>query len=289
MQDTIRTIQHELDTLLNEGRALLTGAIQGSHGDHPLTFIPKQATYQSWYAKALRVIRQLYPELADDFQAQYRALLSLQRTTSTPPWYRKALRVMFAWTRQRVHVATDDTWDGQYGKQVAADASRRHTCMGMTITSDGRMMTSVHLMLLTRLSEQLRMLNSVRAGLGYVLADLQSTLYGEVSDHIMATAYKLFHRGQRRTAVTLAGVVLELHLAKVATKYGVHIRHTSPNLTTLNAALKRGGMYDVEVWRLIQRLGATWHACVYDSAAEPPVDDLTGFLHGVRLVRTRVC
>ena len=56
MQDTIETMQHELDALLDEGSALYIGASQGSHGDHPLAFIKNHATYQSWYTKALRVI-----------------------------------------------------------------------------------------------------------------------------------------------------------------------------------------------------------------------------------------
>ncbi len=74
--------------------------------------------------------------------------------------------------------------------------------------------------------------------------------------------------------IALAGVLLELHLAKVATKYGVTRRHTPPGLTLLNAALKRGGIYDGEVWRFIQRLGALGQACVYASTHEPTVDEL---------------
>jgi hypothetical protein len=109
-----------------------------------------------------------------------------------------------------------------------------------------------------------------------------------VGDHIQATAYELFRRGQPRAAGALAGVLLELHLAKVATKYGVTRRHTSPGLTVLNAALKRGGIYDGEVWRFIQRLGALGQACVYASTHEPTVDELTEFLHGVQRIRTRV-
>jgi hypothetical protein len=195
---------------------------------------------------------------------------------------------MHRWTGQRAHDAPDDAWEGQHGTQLVSDAAGRDTCLGRTITSDGHTITSVHVTVLMRLSQQVRMLNAVRDGLKYVLADLQSTLYGEVSDHTLATAYELCQRGQRRAAGALAGVVLELHLAKVASKYGVPIRHTSPDLTTLNAALKRGGIYDVEIWRFIQCLGALEHACVYASAAEPPVDALSEFLHGVQRVRTSV-
>src|SRR5215475_1525030 len=115
MQDTIQSIQQQLDALLNEGFALLTGAVQGRQSDQALTFMTKQATYQSWYVKALRVIRQLYPELADDFQAHYRALLAMHRMTTYPSWYRKALRVMHTLTGRRAHDAIDHARDRPYG------------------------------------------------------------------------------------------------------------------------------------------------------------------------------
>ena len=54
MKDTIEIMQHELDAILNEGFALFTGASQGHHGDHPVTFAQRHATYQSWYTKVLR-------------------------------------------------------------------------------------------------------------------------------------------------------------------------------------------------------------------------------------------
>jgi len=160
--------------------------------------------------------------------------------------------------------------------------------MGIAILSNGETILDVRMTFLTRLSQQLSMLNSVRNGLEYMLADLQSTLYGEVGDHILATVYELFQHGQRRAAGALAGVLLEIHLAKVATKYGVTIRPKSPGLTMLNAALKRGGIYDVPVWRFIQSLEAQGHACIYAPAHEPTVAEFTEFLQGVQLIRKRV-
>jgi hypothetical protein len=286
VKDTVQTMQHELDALLDEGFALLTGAIQGSHGDHPLTFIQKPGTYQSWYTKALRVIRQLYPELTDDFQAHYRAILSTPSTTQYPAWYRTVLRVMHRLTVQRSHDATDHSRGRQDAKPAASSATE--TSMGMAILGNGETISRVRMTFLTRLSHQLRLLNSVKDGLEYVLADLQSTLYGEVGDHLLITAYELFQHGQRRAAGALAWVLLEVHLAKVATKYRVTIPPKSSGLATLNAALKCGGIYDVEVWRFIQSLGALGHACVSAPAHEPTVDELTELLQGVQLIRKRV-
>ena len=85
MQDTIQTIQQALDVLLEEGWTLFRGTIQGQEGAHTLSFMNRHMPYQAWYTKALRFIRQLYPERSDDFQAHYRELLALQRSTPFPP------------------------------------------------------------------------------------------------------------------------------------------------------------------------------------------------------------
>jgi hypothetical protein len=62
----------------------------------------------------------------------------------------------------------------------------------------------------------------------------------------------------------------------------------SPDITRLNAALKRGGIYDGEIWRSIQRLGALRDDWVDASRRDPTVDELTAFLHEVQTVRQRV-
>src|SRR5437016_4659749 len=133
MEETIRTIQHALDALLEEGLTLFRGTIQGSEGANTLSFMNRHMPYQAWYTKALRVIRQLYPERSDDFQAHYRALLALQRFTPSPPWYRKALRVMHRLTAWRSQDAKDHAREGQYSARPGSPETGRQTCMGMTI------------------------------------------------------------------------------------------------------------------------------------------------------------
>jgi hypothetical protein len=49
----------------------------------------------------------------------------------------------------------------------------------------------------------------------------------------------------------------------------------SPDITMLNAALKRGGIYDGEIWRCIQRLGALRDVWVNASRRDPTIDELT--------------
>ena len=128
----------------------------------------------------------------------------------------------------------------------------------------------------------------MRDGLEYVLVDMRGTLYGDVENHLLATVYTLSQHGHRRAAGALAGVLLEIHLAHVAAKYRVAMDSKSPDITMLNTALKRGGIYDGDIWRFIQRLGALRDVCVDSSRRAPTVDELTTFIHGVQIVRQRV-
>jgi hypothetical protein len=288
MEDTIRTIQHALDALLNEGVTLFRGTIQGREGANTLGFMQRQTPYQAWYTKALRVIRQLYPEHADDFQAHYRELLALQRSAPSPPWYRKALRAITQLTAWRSQDVKDQAREGHYSARPGVPETVRQTCMGMAITPNGELIPSVLLTFVAHFSQQLRLLSAVRDGLEYVLADLHGTLYGDVENHVLTTVYTLSQHGHHRAAGALAGVLLEIHLAHVAAKYRVAMGAKSPDITRLNAALKRGGIYDGEIWRSIQRLGALRDDWVDASRRDPTVDELTAFLHEVQTVRQRV-
>jgi hypothetical protein len=160
--------------------------------------------------------------------------------------------------------------------------------MGMTITPNGEMISSVRLTFLAHFAQQLRILSSVRDGLEYVLADLHGTLYGDVENHVLAAVDTLAQYGHHRAAGALAGVLLEIHLAHVAAKYRVAMGAKSPDITMLNTALKRGGIYDGELWRCIQRLGAVRDDWVTASRREPTANELTAFLHEVHTVRQRV-
>ena len=288
MEDTIQTMQHALDALLEEGFILFRGAIRGSDGEKTLVFMKRNAQYQSWYTKALRVIKQLYPERYDDFQAHYRAILSLQRIAKRPSWYSKALRALHLLSTRRSQDVQGRARDGYTGRTLRSQDTACHAGMDMAITPHGETISRVHMTFLAHFYQQLSILNAVRDSLHYVLADLQSALYGEVGDHVLATVYTLFQHGHRRAAGALAGVLLEIHLAQVAAKHRITVCPTSPDVATLNTALKRDGIYDGEVWSLIQRLGTLRDVCVDSCERDPTVDELTTFIHGVQTVRQKV-
>src|SRR5215813_3438155 len=157
--------------------------------------------------------------------------------------------------------------------------------MRMTITPHGEMIPSVSLTFLAHFGQQIRILSAVRDGLEYVLADLQGTIYGDVENHVLVAVHRLSQYGHHRAAGALAGVLLEIHLAHIAAKYRVAMGAKSPDITMLNTALKRGGIYDGESWRSIQRLAALRDDWVDTARRDPTVDELTAFLHEVQTVR----
>ena len=281
-------MQDELDALLEEGFKIFTGHIQASDNAHTISFLKKHAAYQAWYARALRIIKQLYPELSEEFQAHYRAMFPLQRTVSYPSWYTRVLRIMRTVIAHRSHDAADQEKVGEDGNRPALYAAPHEAGIGMAIAENGEMIASAQLTFLAHFHHQLRSLHSVRNGLEYVLADMQGALYSEVGEHVLAAAYELFRRGHGRAAGTLAGVLLEIHLAKVAAKYRVPHCSNAIGITPLNEALKRGGIYDGEVWRFIQHLGALRHTCVDASMRDPTVDELTTLFQGVETIRKTV-
>src|SRR5262245_17802996 len=203
MQDTIQTIQQALDVLLEEGWTLFRGTIQGQEGAHTRNFMNRHMPYQAWYTKALRLIRQLYPERADDFQAHYRELLALQCSTPSPPWYCTALRVMQRLPAGRSQDATDHASEGHHRPTPGAPETGRQTCLWITITPNVEMIPSMLLTFLSHFDQQLHILHSVLDGLEYVLADLHSTLYGDVANHVWTAVYRLAQQGQGRAAGAL--------------------------------------------------------------------------------------
>jgi hypothetical protein len=120
-------------------------------------------------------------------------------------------------------------------------------------------------------------LRAAEEALASNLADLTSTVQADLFESELASAGELLHKGHRRAAGAVAGVVLERHLQSVASFHGVSVRKKNPTLSDLNDPLKAVGIYGVEVWRDIQRLADLRNLCVHQKDREPSeadVDDL---------------
>lgn len=230
-------IKKELDKLISESVALL----DKSHTDHK----PGVATsghiialqYQTWYSKALPVIRQLLPERYAEFQEQYKVEKRKELTYLT-----YAISDYLV----GITIASIDPWTAFF----------------------------------TRFHHQITILESATSRLDSILADIRAVLQAELFDDEISAAMELFKKNHLRAAGAVTGVVLEEHLKQVAQRHEIKIPKGEPTLAELNDALKAAAIYDVPVWRFVQRLADIRNLCVHAKDREPSKDEVEELIGG---------
>ena len=96
-------------------------------------------------------------------------------------------------------------------------------------------------------------------------------------DSDIASAKELSRAGHLRAAGVVCGVVLENHLQMVAEHHQITSRKKNIAISDANDTLKEKAVYDVPIWRLIQRLADIRNLCAHSKEREPSpgeVDDL---------------
>ena len=86
----------------------------------------------------------------------------------------------------------------------------------------------------------------------------------------------------------MTGVVLERHLAKVASDHKVAIRRAHATIADLNDPLKNAGVYEVPTWRKIQHLADIRNICDHFKGREPTRDEVEDLIRGTDWVAKNV-
>jgi len=131
-----------------------------------------------------------------------------------------------------------------------------------------------------RFLEHLKVLDELSFRVESVLADIESHLFADLMEKELEAA-KVLKPISLRAAGTLAGVVLERHLRKVALKHNVTIPKPETTLRDLNDPLKLGKVYDFDTWRKIQQLGDLYHICSHQRNRDPKPDEVEDLIDGV--------
>jgi hypothetical protein len=197
--------------------------------------------YQKWYTEALAVIRQITPERREEFEHLYRG-------------------------------------DGKRRSIDITNYTIQDWLAGLTFTSsnvDGYAAAAM------RFSVQLEILKAAEKRFESTLFDIRQILQAELFDSELDTAKELLKGGFFRGAGAIAGVVLEKHLAQVASNHAITIRKKHPSISDLNDALKNAGVIDLTVWRGIQRLGDLRNLCDHSKEREPTSQDVGELIEGV--------
>jgi hypothetical protein len=139
-----------------------------------------------------------------------------------------------------------------------------------------------------QLNAQISILASAEQRLNSRLADIAGVLQAELFDSELSAANDLAKKGHLRAAGAVTGVVLERHLAKVASDHKVTIRKAHPTIADLNDPLKNAGVYEVPTWRKIQHLADIRNICDHFKGREPTRDEVEDLIRGTDWVAKNV-
>lgn len=130
--------------------------------------------------------------------------------------------------------------------------------------------------------QQLAILESAKARFESSLFDIRLLVRADLLDSELDVAEELAKNKFLRPAGTVAGVVLEKHLAQVCDNPGINLAKKEPSISGLKDALKNGGVIDLPQWRSVQYLGDLRNLCCHNKNVEPTPEQLNDLLVGTK-------
>lgn len=207
--------------------------------------------YQSWYLRASRLVNAIAVERWDEFTELYklkkRPAKALDVTSYTISDYFMGLRSMKP--KPRSYNDYEEAFDsfGVFHQKLTIQRDIVHSCISML---DSR------------------------------LRDIEGMLQFEIFESELQAAKELINKKYHRAAGALAGVTLEVHLAKVCKNHKITLRSKNPTISKFNESLKTAEIIDVPTWRLIQRLGDIRNLAVHSKEREPTRDEVEDLIRG---------
>jgi len=260
MPTNLDKYKKDLERLIAKGELLLMAIrcecfperVKKALGKNAEEFIKKlprfRDEYQAWYSEAKVVIKQLLPDRLDDFVRHYEKPKS-RKEISYENYriedYLQGLTVTRGWVKEIV---------------VGPDAAIPH------------------------FQQQLAILKSVLARFESTLFDIRQFVQADLFDSELEAARELLKHNFLRAAGTLAGVVLEKHLAQVVDNHNIKTRKKHPTISDLNDLLKNEGVIDVPQWRQIQRLGDIRNLCAHSKDREPTKEEVQELIDDVEKI-----
>ena len=135
--------------------------------------------------------------------------------------------------------------------------------------------------------QQYHILESTKYRLDNILTNIQELIQSEILDSELDAATELLKAGHLRASGTLAGVVLERHLAKVCSSRSLKSSKKNPTIADWNDILKDASIYDIPTWRSIQYLADIRNLCAHAKNRDPKKDEVDELIRGVeRITKT---
>ncbi len=202
--------------------------------------------YQDWYSRSLRIVELLAPDRYEEFRRYYE-----------PNPKRKELG---------------------YGTYVIQDFIKGVIPNEFRCPNFDAKKQAVQGIL-----NQLTILSALQTRIDSVLNDVEGGLLAELQDAELIISRQLL-KISARAAGAIAGVIIEAHLLKVASKHGVTIGKKSPTISDLNDPLKKASIYDTPTWRKISYLADIRNLCAHKKDDEPRQGQVEELIEGANWV-----
>jgi hypothetical protein len=206
--------------------------------------------YESWYTRALGVITQVIPERIEDFRQAYK----LERRKEITP---------------ETYTISD-------------------YLMGLSIDRGGLQIFDTRAVFHIKVVRQIAILQAAKETAPSALRDIRTVLQSELIDNDLDGAKELLKANHLRAAGVVVGVALEAHLKAVATRRSITIKKKHPTLGDLNDELRKHGVYDVPMWRLLQRLADIRNLCGHSKDRDPTKPEVDDLIAGAEKVTKEV-
>lgn len=257
MSSNLEKYRADLNALINLGdQMLLDILLESEEGKKRLTKEESAQAeevkgkfsreYQRWYTEACAIIRQIIPDRLAEFQHLYKGdgkRKTIDLTNYTIQDWTNGFRV------------TEDKYTGtKHFNDYAAVSMRFQNQLSILKASERKFESS--------------------------LFDIRQLVAADLLDSELTAARELLKHGFLRAAGTIAGVVLEKHLAQVADNHNIAVKKKDPTIFDLNEALKAANTYEVPTFRLIQRLSDLRNLCAHNKTQEPTNDEVLELISG---------
>jgi hypothetical protein len=203
--------------------------------------------YQKWYSESFAVIKQLAPDRIAEFEGLYKG---------EPK-------------RRTIDAVTYNIQDWLNGIRSGENQ--------YTKTKFYDDFAIVHM----RYNTQYSILEAISQRFESTLFDIKQLVLADIFDSELDSARELVKHKFLRGAGAIAGVVLEKHLAQVASSHNATIRKQHPAISDLNEALKSSNIIDTPSWRFVQRLGDLRNLANHNKEREPTVEEMSELVDGV--------
>ncbi len=255
MTSKFESLKNELASLVRKGELLyyamadsagkLPAKVKKDFKKHGIELPAFALEYDTWYSEALRVVKQLIPDRANDFVNQYK---NEQRKEIDFLTYGISDYLLNLETKR--------------GDRVIADQNAA----------------------IPKMQLQNTILRSAEKRFESGLFDMQEVVQADLFDSELEAARELAKNGFIRAGGAVAGVVLEKHLGHVCSTHGLKSRKAHPSIADYYQLLKQGEIIDIPMWRFIQHLGDIRNLCDHKKDREPTKEDILELAEGVEKV-----